>query len=137
MKHVSFEHVCDCFVAACIVVGRMLKALVHVCSLSTTLYCFATCFTVLITLYILTFCYNIYLILHLSYCLALCSNSPADCSHKSHPDSGSDPSRVLVKISGENCAYFRFSNLIPFSPSGLRDPRVHYQKKSPRNEISQ
>ena len=27
MKHVFYEHVCDCFVATCIVVGRMLKCM--------------------------------------------------------------------------------------------------------------
>ena len=58
--------------------------------------------------------------LYPSYCLALYCNSPADNSHKSCPDSGPGPSRFVVRISG---AYSRSSNLIPFSPSGLRDPR--------------
>jgi len=75
-----------------------------------------------IILQILIICFNICLISHLSYCLALYCNSPADCSYKSYPDSESDPSRVLVRISGENCAYSRYSNLIPLSPSGLRHP---------------
>ena len=94
----------------------------HACLLSTTLVllCYMLYF-VQIILQILTICINICLISHLSYCLALCCNSPADCSYKGHPDSGSDPSRAVVKIS---CAYSRFSNLIPFSPSGLRDPSV-------------
>ena len=89
------------------------------------LFCYML-YCVLTTLQILTFCHNICFILHLSYCLALCCNSPADCSHKSHPDPGSDPSRGVVKIS---CAYSWFSNLIPFSPSGLRDPRVQTETR--------
>jgi len=28
------------------------------------------------------------------------------------------------------CAYSRSSNLIPFSPGGLRDPRVHQNTKN-------
>ena len=68
----------------------------------------------------LTFYYNIHLILYLSFCLALCCYIPANCSRKSCPDSGPGPSRVVVRISS---AYSRSSNLIPFSPSGLRDPR--------------
>ena len=80
-----------------------------------------------IILQILTICLNICLISHLSYCLAWCCNSPADCSYRGHPDSGSDPSRAVVKISS---AYSWSSNFIPFSPSGLRDPRVQVSTPS-------
>ena len=75
-----------------------------------------------IILQILIICLNICLSSNQSYCLALCCNFPADCSYKGHADSGSDPSRAVVKIS---CASSRSSNLIPFSSGGLRDTRVH------------
>ena len=113
------------------------EVFVHACLLSTilVLFCYMP-YLVLIIWLILIICFNTCLIPHLSHCLALCCNSPADCSYKSHHDSGSDPSRVLVRISGENCAYSRFSNLIPFSPSGLRDPRGFNGKCTEHTAIS-
>ena len=93
--------------------------LVHAWLLSITfvLLCYMLCFSQ-ITLFII--CFNIYVILHLYYCLALCCYFPTECSRKSRPDSGPEPSRVVVRIS---CAYSRSSNLIPFSSSGFWDPR--------------
>ena len=73
------------------------------------------------SLLMLTFYYNIHLILHLSFCWTVCCYIPANCSHKSRSDSGPGPSRGVVKFS---CAYSRSSSLIPFSPSGLRNSRV-------------
>ena len=76
-----------------------------------------------IALHLLIICINTYLFVHLCSCLALCRNIPADCFHKSHPDSESDPSRARVRIYSANS---RFSNLIPFSPLGLIDLRFHH-----------
>ena len=100
-------------------------------TLCTVLLCALLCFAQ-ITLLMLTFYYNTHLILYLSYCLALCCYTPANCSRKSRPDSGPEPSRFVVRISS---AYSRSSNLIPFSPSGLRDPRDFKKQRSiPRIE---
>jgi len=112
---------CKCIVGACCVIGRMSYCL------CTPAYFQLHCIILLHAIpcsmipHILIICPNIYLFLHLFCWLALYCCSLTDCSHKSHPDSGSGPSRGVVRIS---CAYSRFSNLIPFSPCGLRDPRV-------------
>jgi len=62
----------------------------------------------------------IHIFLHVYFCVTFDCVLLADYPHKSYPDLGLNPSRVLVKFSR---AYPWFSISIPFSPfGGLKGP---------------
>ena len=101
----------------------------HASLFSITLYYIATCYNLGLWFGLMqNICFNIYiyiyiyLFLHLCYWLTLWSCSLPNCPNKSRPDSGSDPSRALVRHFGEIVPTLGFHLDYPWPLVGQRGP---------------